>query len=51
MKQPSFTNGQMAALSGVKNENQWSKYTGINLARNITVPVAFYLVVHTTLNR
>jgi len=51
MKQLGCTNGQMAALSGVKDGNQWRKYTGINPARTMSIPAAFYLAAQLALSQ
>jgi len=49
MKQVGCTNGQMAALSGVKDGNQWRKYTGSNPSRSMSVPALFYLAAQLSL--
>jgi len=51
MKQLGCTNGQMAALAGIKDGNQWRKYTGVNPARSMSIPAAFYLAAQLALSQ
>lgn len=51
MKQLGCTNGQMAALAGIKDGNQWRKYTGINPARTMSIPATFYLAAQLALSQ
>ncbi|WP_187489016.1 XRE family transcriptional regulator [Duffyella gerundensis] len=50
MKQLGCTNNQMAALSGIKDGNQWRKYTGTSPARTMSVPALFYLAAQLALS-
>lgn len=50
MKQLGCTNSQMAVLAGVKDGNQWRKYTGSNPSRTMSATTLFYLAAQLSLS-
>ncbi|PLR29186.1 transcriptional regulator [Chimaeribacter arupi] len=50
MKQLGCTSNQMAALAGVKDKNQWRKYTGPNPVRSMSATTLFFMAAQLSLS-